>query len=390
LIFFNPNDFLETKPDDFKKVQFILRKEKTNQNGQELEKTVIHEYLKKNFKIVGVPENKIESVITLLHSLFPDPGDLFIKSSNELLSVRNPVSFERYSHYRLLEGDLSEIDFSKARSMDLTTFQNKIKDWSNQNLKNDLRRKFENLNSYYDREDYEKIIQSIFYFARLRSVSDSIFDGFDYDNLFTKISDYDNSISSKFYETREELQLFITTIFESAPSPYIFESEFIFQTLDKHSISYNFIVPKEKFDFYRIEYFRKYLNQTQNLDNNVWQLYHLCDIIESRPRGDNSYEIHKLKNPEATSLFIEFIKEKSLDEFLRAIIKKEPFHNNLFAVSELIPQMFETYEGFGSFLESFNKSTFKYLDEFQTFYKKFSETNFKKYVEFKFKVIPIP
>jgi hypothetical protein len=385
LIFFHPEDFLETIPDEFKKTKYSLRKEKSENQ----EKILLKEYLQNNYKKIGLPENQIENAIYLVHSLFPDPNDIYVKSGNDLLSIRNPASFERYSHYRLLDSDISEIEFSKVRSGPLTDFQERIKFWSDRNLQNDLRRKLSNINSYYDRDDYEKVIKAIFFFARLQGTNSSD-NGYDYEDLFSKISDYDGSISSKYYSSKDDFEKFILSIFETAPSPYIFESEFIYQTFDKYSISYNFIIPKNDFERIRLSYFEKYLKETNTLDDYVWSLYHNCNLINAIPESGSAYTIQKKRNPEASKLFIDFIKEKAVDEFLASVIAKEPFHDNLYAVSNLIPDMFDSWNNFNSFLESLTKIEYKYLDEFQKLFNKFSENNFKTYVEFKFEILPKP
>lgn len=391
LIFFRPEDFLETKPNEYKKTNYTLKKEKILKQKEEFEIVTIKDYLEKNYSTVGLPVDQVEDVITMLHSLFPEPDNIFLKDEGSLLSVKNPISLNRYSHYRLMDTDLSEIEFSKYRTKSQSEFQEKITEWVNMNLGSDLRRKFENVSSYSDKEDFENIIKAIFFFAHIQGQEKSnIFStGFNYDNLFAKISGYDSSISSLYYNSKSEFSNFVLEIFKTAPSPYLFEAEFIYYILDKYSISYNFIVPKETFEEIRLMYFKSYCNEATSLDNNIWELYGCCDIINPVQQENNSYQIHKLKNPEATKYFIEFIRDKALDDFIIAVIGKRPFDENLYKVSELIPQMFGSFKEFETFLKTFDLTNYKYLEEFLTFYEKFSSTNYEKYVEFKFEKISI-
>ncbi len=86
---------------------------------------------------------------------------------------------------------------------------------------------------------------------------------------------------------------------------------------------------------------------------------------------------------------IDFIKNIALDDFLFAIITKEPFDKGLFAVSNIIPKMFEHFNAFGTFLDEFNEADFKYLKEFKEFYSKLKEVDYGRYIKFNFEVIPI-
>lgn len=394
LIFFQSDEFLDTASNAYNKTFYTLRTKKNknkNNNKDEVEIVLIREYLLENFDKVGIQKTDISKAISLLYSLFPKSNTQFYSREINLLSVANPSSFERYSHYRLLDTNLSEMEFSKYRSKPLNEFCNKIKEWVESGLRWELKRRFESINAFSDKEDFEKIINAIFYFARLPKIVTikNDYSGFDYDNLYGKLNRHQEYLKLKYYPDIEKYKTFIINIFKNAPSPYSFDAEFIYNTFDKFSISYDFIIPKEVFGQIRLEYLKKYLYETSNFDSNIWHLYVYNDDIIAVPQSGNSYRIHKSKNASATKLVIDFVAKKDLDGFLFAILVKNPREKSLFAVREVIPEMFGSYKDFESFLKGFDNNKYNYLKEFKVFYKKLSEHGYKKYVEFEFKEIPV-
>jgi len=392
LIFFNKDEFLETINNAYQKTYYTLKTEKLeNENGKDQE-VIIKKHLEKNYEKIGIPKSDINKALRLLYSLFPEAENIFYSQEDVgILSIANPSSFERYSHYRLLDSNLSEIEFSKYRSSDLDDFCAKIDEWITMGLRWELKKRFENIEEYSDKKDFEKIIQAIFHFARIPK-KDSIgsdFSGYDYYDLYGKISNYEKYISLNYYKSEEDFREFILDIFKKAPSPYVFESEFIYNTFDRHSITYNFIIPKEEFQKIRIDYFKSYLSEASRLDNNIWLLYHLNDLIEAIPQNGNSYQIQKEQNPEATKLFIDFIKEKALDEYLFNIIAVQPFNEQLYGVGSIVPTMFGSFEKFKKFLEQFDDKDYNYLGEFKQFYNKLANNNYNSYIEFSFNIIPV-
>ena len=394
LIFFQSEEFLETKSSNDNKTFYTLRKSINNEDetGDSKNKTVlIKDYLENNYNKVGIPKSDIDKAVNLLYSLFPSADNLFISPKIELLSVANPLSFERYSHYRLLDNNVSEIEFGRYRSKTYSEFCEKIKEWIESGQRWELKRRFENIKAFANKEDFEKIIKSIFYFARYPKVDtiDNDYSGFDFENLYSKLNNTKEYLKLNYYKSEEEYREFIISIFNSAPSPYSFDVEFIYSCFDRYSISYEFIVPKDIFQDIRLEYLRKFLLESASFSSDIWHMYHYNDLINVKSNGNGSYNIQKLKNPEATNLIINFLRKKALDDFLIAIITKEPFNAERYAVSNVILQMFTDYIQFETFLNEFDPNMHKYLNEFLEFFNVFKEKSFRKYVEFKFNKIPV-
>ena len=383
------HEYLETTSNKSNKTFYTLKSIKNE--GDKTNKVIIREYLDQNFEKVGISKSEIDKAMRLLYSLFPSQERFFYTRNVELLSVSNPSSFERYSYYRLLDNNLSEIEFGQYRAKSLVEFCEKIREWVKLGQRWELKRRFEKINSFSDKNDFKKIINAIFFFARLPKVENitNDYSGYDFDNLFEKLISHQVYIKLKYFENEDEYKEFILSIFKNAPSPYAFDIEFIYTLFNKYSISDDFIVPKEEFDNIRLEYLKKYLLTATKFDLNVWHLYHCNDIIIAEPQGGNTYQIQKSKKPEATQLIIDFIKTKALDSFLLDIITQQPFNNESYAVSEIIPNMFGSFENFSGFLGKLKKEDYKYLSEFINFYEALKEFKYNRYIEFKFSEIPI-
>lgn len=394
LLFHNSDDFLEAKSNAHNESKLSL---KIIQDNDKNKSFVIESYLIKNYAKLGVLESDFGKILNIIRTLFPTSIDdsqeyltLFYDKNTNILAVNNPSSFARYSHYRLLDNNLSEIEFSKYRTKSFEEFSKKIHEWTEQGLRWELKQRFENIETFNNKDDFEQIINAIFYFARIPTIENinSDFSGFNFENLYGKLTNTKKIFDDLgYYKDDDEYFEFIYKIFSEAPKPYIYEIDFIYSVLNKYSS--DFIISEDKLNTLRIMYFEKYLLNVSEIDRNVWRLFHSNDIKRREPQGGNSFKVFRDKNPDATTLFIKFITEKDLDGFLFDIITVEPFDKKMFTVSDIIPKMFVSFNEFEEFINTFNEIDYKYLKEFKIFFKKFKETDFKTYVEFTFNEIDI-
>jgi hypothetical protein len=390
LIFNNTDEYLDTETDKLGKYKFVLKREeieikKENKEGE----FILKKYLEKNPEVAGVSLSQIETAIRIVNCVFPSYSSFINIRATSLLSVSNPSSFERYSHYRLLDKNLSEIDFSNARISEQEVFFERIKFWVQKGLRWELKARFESIKYYNDKTDFEKVVKAIFFLASIPSIGENDYSGYDFADLLNKIKNNNGQISSKFYSNPKEYLDFILSVFEKAPSHYAFECDFLYQVIDDH-ITYDFIIPKEKVEELRLLYFEKYLAETDLITNTTWKLFHSCDIVNHIHIGGGSYQLQRIKNPKAIKLYINYIKKGKLDDFLLNIIELEPFHSkNQYLISNIIVPIFGGYFEFEKFLLEFKVSDYKYLHEFFEFYKVLSEHDFKVYVEFEFNIIPV-
>lgn len=84
---------------------------------------------------------------------------------------------------------------------------------------------------------------------------------------------------------------------------------------------------------------------------------------------------------------IEFFLNKHLNQFLLAIIDREPFDHKGFKINyEIILMLFDNWQNFENLLNELEQND--YLKEFLLFLRNFAEKNYSHYIEFEFKVIP--
>lgn len=343
---------------------------------------ILEKFLKDYPESAGISSSQIESAISIVNSVFPSYDSRISFQQISLFSISNPSSFERYSYYRLLDKNLSNIDFSNARLGSLEEFCNKIEDWTKKGLRYELKTRFENIKFYNDKSDFEKVIKAIFYLARIPWTGDNDYSGFNVINLVNKIGDYSNSISSKFYSSKEEYRNFIISIFENAPSPYSFETLLLFERLK--NIPYDFIIPIEKNEELRLKYFKQYLIANDKISMTTWDLFYYCNKINDR----HSSQEQSSKIPHANELFIDYIKQNHLDDFICWIIFSGDPVRKIYGVIDTVNTMFDGYKNFKAFLLDFEISKYKYLKEFLEFFLIFEKNGFNA-VEFSFNVIPI-
>ncbi len=388
LIFFQTDNFLEATTNSFKKTYYSLRNTKDEAvNNSE----IISQYLIDNYESVGISKSEIDYAIMLLYSLFPSQNDVRYSRGVKLLSICNPSSFERYSYYSLLEGNISEVEFSNYRLKSFDKFTEKINEWVNNGQQFELKGRLERIKDYSDKDDFEKNIKAIFFFARLPKGENihNNFIGFDFDNLYNKLNNVKKYLKINYYSTKEEYLDFIVNVLINAPSPYVFESDFIDRWLGRFAVTSDFGESIDPFIAIRLEYLKKYLDETEKFDHNVWGLYHNNDLRERKQVNGHAYSIEKRKNPEAISLIVEFIRTKALDDFLFAIISSERSDNKLYMVGKVVEDMFGDYNKFGEFINIFDEDKYINLHEFKKFYDKLKIVDYKQYVSFDFKVIPV-
>jgi hypothetical protein len=392
LIFFNSNKFLETSSRTLNKTVYTLKFIKTRDN-KDTSELIAENFLVNNFQLYGIRKNEVYKVIEILLLLFPNTSNNYTQHGHKQLSLSNPISFERYSYYRLLDNDLSEISFSNSRMRSIDHFKNQIDTWITLGLRSRLKKRFEHIEHFNDKADFEKVIQAIYYLARQPSQLsiENDFSGFDFNSLYYLLNRGSIYVKLGYYTSIEEYQKFVFEILKSSPSPYIFDCEFIYHIIKNHSYSYNFIIPLKDLQSLRFSYLKSYLSEAVSFDQNVWSLYHHNDQFEISytNESESAFTTSKTKDPLATKAIINFIENKALDEFLFAIINYEHFNNETFSLSGIIPEMFGDYEGLTNFISTFNQDDYKYLKEFKEFNKKLKEINYTNFISFDFKAIPI-
>ena len=172
-------------------------------------------------------------IVLFIEGIFED-SLMYSYYSRKHLSVVYPSKFNRYFAYNLLEGSLSEIEFSKARALSSEEFNKKITEWVKQNLEFELKSRFAEIKSFDNREDFEKVINAIFHLANQKTLIPNMFSrqlvGYDGKDLYDKLNNYENRLAVRYYSDLNEaegLKQFVLNLFKNAKSPFSFEADFI-------------------------------------------------------------------------------------------------------------------------------------------------------------------
>ena len=371
------SEFFKTEKNNKGKYQYELIEEDNEDKVKEIK---LKTYLKKNFINHSIPQEDISKTIYLICEIFKN--NKFDYSDRSHLSIIYPSKFHRYFTYTLLDGSLSEIEFSKARSSDQSTFKNKISEWIEKGLENELKERLEEIKTFDDRIDFEKVITSIFYFGNHKNNRGEYYQ-YDLENLFTKLSNYEGVLFKKYYDglNDTELESFIENIFQKAKSPYFFETRFI-----EHSLRYqHYKIPisNEKLISIATEYLRAYCQEEKIDYVDVWRIFRSC--MHKEIKDDKRYSSI---SEEVKTIMKDFALVKGLNGFIKSIIIPETNDYENFAINNLVKMIFDTWENFTEFISNQSEEKNNYLIEFKPFLEALRKENFE-FVPFKFKIIPI-
>lgn len=389
LLAFKYQSFLTTT-NSITNVRYVTLKMELDKDGNPTENVKIKKYLESNFPDVGLSKNQIEDAYSYICAIFPFQNT-YSNISISLISVRNPISVDRYFHYNLLNSNLSEVEFSNSRFYDSEQeFLSKIDVWVGKGLQQEVSDRLEIINLYSSKEDYEKIIKSIFYFASIKKDEVSSFIGFDNKNLLKKL---DSKNVSHLYDIDEFTQ-FVKNIFESQSAPYSFVSDFINFIFIENSIDlngWNFIVEMEWLIQQKISFFKSYISSIEKFDYYVFWLFNDCNYSTWKKIGNYEVKQIEVKSETAPEIFKECAR-KLKESFIKSIIIRGRLDKNGsigYSINQIILKVWNDWNEFESFLDEFSESEVLGLSEFKEFFSRCKNVNFQRYIEFEFAIIDL-
>lgn len=318
LLYKQHTHFLETDQHSHGEYSYVLKRA-NDSPGRPSHEYQIEGYLRDHASRLSLPIHQIDVIMVILKSLFGKKQSWYKYSEKNHLSVIFPSNYYRYFSFRLLQGDLSEVEFSNYRHKNQEEFNDKISQWVEKGLSWQLAKRFKKISQYDSREDFEKIIKGIWFKAHLPTEPGRYYNYYEKGNLYQKLKDYDKQLSKAYYSGDQELlRRFILDLFRRAEVPYYFESELVASFLDEYPE--NFTLTKGELEEIVVRYFENYLNAVNQLDDTVWHLYRRCTTVEWKPAGPHSHTKQKHKIQRANELFIEFISSKDLDGFLYEMV----------------------------------------------------------------------
>lgn len=393
LLFKQTDEFLEASTKADHEYTYQLKNIKKDQRDAQPPNYsyVFEKYLYENHKDLSIPISEVDKIVELVGNIFTSSSSF--GTSQTHLSVVHPSKFNRYFAYNLLKGNLSEIEFSNGRTQPQPEFNSLITRWVNEGYEYELQDRFSRIKSFDSREDFEKVIRSIFHLANQKTKNPTFITrdivGYNGQDLLSKLNNYDNNIQRKFYREpggKEKYESFISDLFMSANSPYMFEADMA--SLINNDFSDDFGLKKEDFEKILIHYFKTYCEENGTLDKNTWRLFHSCRRTNREELGGGRFNRTDELLPEAKEIMRSIVL-KNFDAFLLAIINPETFKQKLFAVSNFVISLYGSWKEFKELLDQMDEAEWTYLKEFKEFFDKFELNNFSVYVPFDFKVIPI-
>ncbi|WP_345953014.1 P-loop NTPase fold protein [Mucilaginibacter sp. PAMB04168] len=335
-------------------------------------------YLRTNASRLGIEQEEIFKVVEYVDDLFGE-SKLTARFRSHL-SVVYPSRFRLYFAYSLIDGALSEAEFTKARSAGADSLIQQIDKWRDSGSSYDVYRRFLQIKTFDDRKDFETIVEGILYFARQPSNGGQY--GFDHKPLAAILSDHENRNSKRFYNGDHETYVnYVRTLFDRARSPYTFDINFL-EHLNKE-FNDSFPIGKQERLGICLHYLEKYANSIKSWDNNMWDLFHSCSYKEWTSTGGNAHKSETIYPDECKKIMVSAVRQH-LTSFMEAIIVFAPFSKTHMYISEVVETIFGSYDAFGDFLDSMDDTFYNHLREFKKFFKILRDSDFKNAVPYHF------
>ncbi|GEO04458.1 hypothetical protein AAE02nite_21220 [Adhaeribacter aerolatus] len=379
--------YFTTKPVNKYKHQYILKTVEKRSNNSKSNNYELGSYLSKNRDCLFIDEEDIENIVDLLVHIF-DKHKYDNNGKQDHLSVVFPLQYRKYFSYNLGESSISEVAFTKARTSTQEEFNSLIQRYVEAGMEHELLNRFNDIRDFNNKEDFEKVITAIFFFGKQKSkrnYNDLYNVGYDASDLMDKLSDYDHSISRKYYNSKtqsEEYKSFLAKLLNDAEYPYAFESTIISEWLKKPSD--NLPLSKDELNSIVVNLFEKYCKVAEKLDDYLWSFFNDCKIYKYD--AGNEVEVFSEK---AKEVFRDFILQKDIDAFLRDLISVNRREEGKYTLNDYVLRIWDTWENFIAMLEENRNKGWKYIPEFLQFYQQVASEGFGNYIKFNFKTIPI-
>eukprot|EP00825_Cyclidium_porcatum_P006943 TRINITY_DN1347_c0_g1_i2.p1 TRINITY_DN1347_c0_g1~~TRINITY_DN1347_c0_g1_i2.p1 ORF type:complete len:301 (-),score=57.35 TRINITY_DN1347_c0_g1_i2:76-978(-) len=230
---------------------------------------------------ISINDKDIPKIVSLLEGVFVEQ-DYFIRK--DYFSVVYPRMFKRYFAYQLMKDNLPNNEFIESIKLDFEELKTRINKWIDQGLEDDILSRFFEIKTFHNKDEYEKIIKTIFYLANQKSKESATnysndrinYNGYDLIGKLDKNNGFinlykDHGGSKKFDE-------FINSLFANLNFPNLFESNFIGFIIRG---GFDFSISKEKLLEYAVRYLNDYCDSAKKLDKVIWDLAYNCRSTKS-------------------------------------------------------------------------------------------------------------
>jgi len=333
--------------------------------------TVFREYLQGMGKFSA---DDIELVDALFQALFN--GNRYNRPEAKN-SIAYPLYFEIYFRYRLSQTDLSDNEYQAAKSPgDMVAFMQYC---ASHNLHKQLMTRLMQEERFKNRMEFEQVIRWIFVFGRTFVEKEGMF-RFNYESLMSKIFNYHNSITDKFYkENPSRYNEFIDSLFSGAIAPYLFENELIFHLKEKGG----FVLSADELAAHQLSYFRNYAESSHGLNEDVLWIFYGAreyfndDSLEGRAKGWRF-------EPALVERMKEYVTSKDPKEFLKFSIQRDISEKTMVSIHTQVLDMFENPLELAEIVAVNQYLDAKIKQEYLELLGKLGAVDYKEYVEMAF------
>lgn len=352
-------------------------------------KKQFEDYLNKKSSEYKLSDEDIATLIKAYSSVFYQyKNNTKIKEGyNSHLSVVIPSMYDRYFVLDI-GSDLSEIEFSKMRSSSNNVLIKKIDEIvRTPKLINQLNARFESIKIFDNKEDFEKIIEAIFYFANLNNKENSYrnFIGFNEKAIYEL---FEKQKIEKYYSDSSEFKKFLTKILKTESIKYTFNNIFSKELLKNGLYFIEYLFTSEELETIIFDNFNYAITNSDKLTFDLYWLFYLCIERQKTTISNNHYEIRHFQSERSLKIMRRFICEKDMDGFLLNSIRQSPFEIK-FLVEKDLSVFFKSAELFERFLILYKKPSL-YKDEFLRLLNTLRDPLYKGGVDYDFfKVIPV-
>jgi len=378
------------KNEDYNDVHYLTLSKLKTTDGKDTEQSYLANYLDKHHTEVGILKTDIKDALTYVSAVFPFFDD-YSRITTSYVSIKSPISIDRYFFNKLLNTNLSEIEFSNYRNSSDGEFQDKIKEWVDAGLEKDVSIRLERIRFYLNKTDYERIIKAIFFYASIPDKDNSFrFLSFDTTKLKNKL----NYIAVKsLYTNKDEFQNFVVDLFQKQTRPFMYVSNFMNKIIEDTSINnWDFVLEKRFILNKKLSYFKEYAEKAEVFDRYVFRLFYLSRYKNwTEIQSNGTYRSTEVLQEEATEIYKKTA-ERLIDSFIMNVITKtDDSHRedeDFYSIQNSALLVWGTWDDFYEFLDKFDSEKVNGLTEFKLFYEKCKSNEFR-YVKFNFEEIDL-
>jgi hypothetical protein len=317
-------------------------------------------------------------ILLILKILVPEQDKtlpFFHTKKISLKSFSFPRNYHKYFSYHLFEGDISEFELESYRTGPFEPFLAKVKEWLEKGKKEALRERLRPINEFSNVQDFENFVRVGFYIGRI-DFNSLDWMSHEYQYLLNVLA-YPMKESIYLYPDKGDYETFLTTLFEEAPTPAIFESSVISTLISTHS---PIVMSWEKLSALNRKYFFHYADGIAEISHSFWTLFGNCKIMTDSSGED------PIADPEARTYANRRYKELTHAKDLGVFIRQTHPYSTFFMFNKdmcnFVASSMEALADWVATSPYIDQTSAGYL-EFRQFFEKSQAADFKP-VEFSF------